>query len=155
VGENMMYLVTDRLERPLACLLFGSAAWSCASRDTAVGWDPGHRQQQLHRVTNNTRFLILPWFRIPHLASHTLALIVRRVEKDWLIKYGHGLDLLETFVDTERFSGTCYRAANWRCVGRTRGRGRNDRHTQANVPIKSVFLYPLSDDYRTRLAASV
>jgi len=151
VGENMQYLIVDRTGRPLACMLFGSAAWSCASRDAAMGWDPELRQQQLHKITNNTRFLILPWVRIPHLASHILALITRRVEADWWGRYGHGLDLLETFVDREQFAGTCYRAANWHCVGTTRGRGRNDRYTRASVPIKSVFLYPLSNDYRTRL----
>lgn len=153
VGENMRYLVVDCRGRPLACLLFGSSAWSCASRDTHIGWDGSCRQRNLQFTTNNTRFLILPWVRVPHLASHILALIGRRISADWLSRYGHNVYLLETFVDQARFAGTCYRAANWQHVGHTRGRSRNDRHTQMKVPIKSVFLYPLVPNYQTMLVS--
>lgn len=151
VGENMKYLVVDRAGRPLACLLFGSSAWSCASRDDFIGWDNTTRRQNIHLTTNNTRFLILPWIKVPHLASHILALISRRISEDWTLRYGHGIYLLETFVDQTRFAGTCYRAANWRPVGHTRGRSRNDRYTQIKVPIKSVLLYPLIPDYQLKL----
>ena len=151
VGENMKYLIVDRADQPLACLLFGSPAWSCASRDDFIGWDSATRRQNIHLTTNNTRFLIFPWVRVPHLASHILALISRRISEDWTLRYGHGVCLLETFVDQTRFAGTCYRAANWRHVGHTRGRSRNDRYTRIKVPIKSVLLYPLTPDYQSRL----
>ena len=153
VGENMRYLVVDCRGRPLACLLFGSSAWSCASRDTHIGWDSSCRQRNLQFTTNNTRFLIFPWVRVPHLASHILALISRRISADWLSRYGHTVYLLETFVDRARFTGTCYRAANWQPVGHTRGRSRNDRNTRIKVPVKSVFLYPLVPNYQTMLVS--
>lgn len=153
VGENMKYLVVDSMGRPMACLLFGSSAWSCASRDATIGWDSSARQRNLQFTTNNTRFLIFPWVRVPHLASHILALISRRISADWFCRYGHGVYLLETFVDRTRFAGTCYRAANWQHVGQTRGRSRNDRHSQMKVSIKSVFLYPLVADYEAQLAS--
>lgn len=153
VGENMKYLVLDCTGRPLACLLFGSSAWSCASRDDYIGWDRAARQRNIQYTTNNTRFLIFPWVKVAHLASHILALIARRIGQDWLSRYGHAVYLLETFVDRTRFTGTCYRAANWRHVGETRGRSRNDRYTKIKVPIKSVFLYTLVPDYRTKLVS--
>jgi len=151
VGENMKYLIVDGVGRPLACVLFGSSAWSCASRDEFIGWDSHSRRRNIRFTSNNTRFLILPWVKVPHLASHILGLISRRVSHDWNAHYGHGLCVLETFVDRERFAGTCYRAANWRHVGNTRGRGRNDRHTRHEVPVKAVFLYPLLPEYRSTL----
>lgn len=151
VGENMKYLIVDCVGRPLACLLFGSSAWSCASRDEFIGWDSATRGRNIHFINNNTRFLIFPWIRVPYLASHVLALIGRRISQDWLSRYGHGVYLLESFVDQTRFAGTCYRAANWRHVGHTRGRSRNDRYTQIKVPIKSVFLYTLTPDYQSKL----
>ena len=153
VGENMKYLLVDCVGRPLACLLFGSSAWSCASRDDFIGWDSATRRQNIHLTTNNTRFLIFPWVRVAHLASHILALISRRISEDWVLRYGHDVCLLETFVDKARFAGTCYRAANWQHVGNTRGRSRNDRHTQMKVPVKSVFLYPLVPNYQTLLVS--
>lgn len=144
VGENMKYLIFDNESRPLACLLFGSAAWSCAARDDFIGWDRDARINHLHLLTNNTRFLILPWVRVPHLASHILSIIIRRIQGDWQNKYGHGLLLLETFVEIDRFRGTCYKAANWRYVGLTRGRSRNDHYNRLHVPVKAVYLYPLA-----------
>jgi hypothetical protein len=144
VGQNMKYLVRDRHGRPLACLLFGSAAWNVASRDTWIGWTPAVRRQSLPLVTNNMRYLIFPWVTIPHLASHILGRIARRIHKDWLEKYGHPIHLLETFVEQGRFRGTCYQAANWICVGQTQGRSRNDTHHALSVPRKDVYLYPLT-----------
>jgi len=142
VGANLGYLARDVQGRELACLLFGAAAWRCAARDRALGWTEVQRCQGLGRVANNTRFLILPWVRVPQLASAVLGVVVRRIRGDWQVKYGHGLDVLESFVERGRFAGTCYRAANWRCVGSTRGRSRQDRDRRQRVPVKDVYLYP-------------
>ena len=148
VGENMKYLIFDNNRRPVACLLFGSAAWSCAARDDYLGWDKDTRINNLRLLTNNTRFLILPWVRVPHLASHLLSMIARRIQDDWQRKYGHGLLFLETFVEVDRFAGTCYKAANWRYLGMTKGRSRNDRYSRMKVPVKAVYLYPLAGGVR-------
>lgn len=102
------------------------------------------RINHLLLLTNNTRFLMLPWMRVPHLTSHILSIIIRRIQGDWQNKYGHGLLLLETFVEVDRFRGTCYKAANWRYAGLTKGRSRNDRHNGMKVPVKAVYLYPLA-----------
>jgi hypothetical protein len=152
VGENLKYLVYSRQGKPLACLLFGSAAWACAPRDQFIGWNAVSRRNHLIYTTNNTRFLILPWVKVPHLASHILGLIVRRVALDWQRKYGHPLYLLETFVEKERFKGTCYQAANWIYVGETTGRSRNDRYNNLQVPIKQIYLYPLHKHFREAIA---
>jgi hypothetical protein len=151
VGKNMGYMAFDREERPLACLLFGSAAWSCAPRDAFIGWDSGTREARINLITNNTRFLILPWVRVPHLASHVLSRVARRIRGDWQEKYAHPVHLLETFVERGRFRGTCYRAANWTCVGKTKGRSRQDRYTTMKVAVKDVYLYPLSKGFREAL----
>ena len=153
VGENLKYMVRDQAGRPLACMLFGSAAWKAKSRDAFIGWDRQARQRNLPLLSNNTRFLILPWVRVQHLASHILAQICRALPGHWMQKYGHPIHLLETFVERERFRGTCYRAAGWRHVGATVGRSRNDVHATMSVPVKDIFLYPLNADFRGRLSA--
>jgi hypothetical protein len=153
VGENIRYLVRDRLGRPVACLLFGSAAWQCAERDAFIGWEPATRQRQLQWLTNNTRFLILPWVAVPHLASHVLGIVSLRIRADWQGKYGHPVEALETFVDRDRFKGTCYRAANWLRLGETRGRTRNDRDHRIHAAIKEVWLYPLVANFRRGLCS--
>jgi hypothetical protein len=153
VGENLRYLVRDRHGRPVACVLFGSAAWKCADRDAFLGWDRPTRERNLQRLTNNTRFLIPVGVQVPHLASHVLGLIARRIRADWQIKYGHPVHALETFVDRSRFKGTCYRAANWRRLGQTRGRTRNDRAHRLRARVKDVYLYPLVADLRRELCA--
>ena len=153
VGENMKYLIQDRQDRPVACMLFGSSAWSAAGRDKVIGWDKVTRQRNLNLTTNNTRFLILPWVRVPHLASHLLGLISRRIQADWQQRYGHPVYCLETFVEIARFAGTCYQAANWQYVGETKGRSRNDRNNILTVPVKAIYLYPLTVDYRDKLQA--
>jgi hypothetical protein len=153
VGENLRYLVRDRRERPVACALFGSAAWKCADRDIFIGWDRATRERNLQFLTNNTRFLIPAWVRVPHMASHVLGLIARRIRADWQAKYGHPVHALETFVDRFRFKGTCYRAANWRRLGQTRGRTRNDRAHRIRAAVKDVYLYPLVADWRQELCA--
>ncbi len=151
IGERMAYKVCSRDGVALAFLLFGSAAWSCKDRDEHIGWNKEARSQKLNLLTNNTRFLILPWVRIPHLASHILSLVSRRIKKDWEEKYGHPVLLLETFVETERFKGTCYKAANWIQVGQTTGRGRDGGHHQAVLPVKDVYLYSLVKKFKSVL----
>ena len=155
VGENLRYLVRDCYGRPVACVLFGSAAWKCAARDAFLEWNTAQRQRQLQNLTNNTRFLIPPWVQVPHLASHVLGLIVRRIRADWQAKYGHPVHALETFVDRSRFKGTCYRAANWLRLGQTQGRTRNDRaHRGPLSTVKDVYLYPLVRNFRRALGAA-
>lgn len=151
VGENMAYLVADSGGRPLSCLLFGSAAWSCAARDGFIGWSSNQRASRLHLLTNQHRFLVLPWVRIPNLASHVLAVVMQRLSGDWRSKYGHEIHLVETFVDRSRFKGTCYRAAGWGCVGQTRGRSRNDTRHRLSVPVKDVYVCELKRGARKEL----
>jgi hypothetical protein len=153
VGENIRYLARDCTGRPVGCALFGSAAWKCAARDAWIGWDRARREANLGFLTNNTRFLVLPWVTVPHLASHLLATLARRVRDDWQAKYGHPVHALETFVDRDRFKGTCYRAANWLRLGSTQGRTRNDRNHCLRATVKDVYLYPLSPDFRRELCA--
>ena len=138
--------------KDMACLLFGSAAWKSAPRDDFIGWDADTRKANLNLLTNNMQFLILPWGRVPHLASYILGNIARRISSDWLEKYGHPIYLLETFVEQERFQGICYRAANWTRVGQTKGRSRNDRYATLKVPIKDIYLYPLIKRFREALS---
>jgi hypothetical protein len=150
VGENLGYLVADATRREVACLLFGAAAWRCAPRDQAFGWSDAQRRQGLSRVANNTRFLILPWVRVPHLASRILSALSQQIRTDWQAKYRQPLWLLETFVERERFAGTAYEAANWLCVGRTCGRGRQGSH-EPSTSIKEVYVYPLHRRCRQHL----
>ena len=151
VGENLRYLVHSRQGEPLACVLFGSAAWKLAARERFIGWSTQARAARLSSLTNNTRFLILPWVQVPHLASHILGRIARRLSADWMAKYGHALYLLETFVERDRHRGICYQAANWTWVGQTRGRTRNDRAHTLHAPLKDIYLYPLQRDFREAL----
>lgn len=153
VGENLKYLARDRQGRPLACLLFGSAAWKAAARDRWIGWSSEQRARHLGLITNNSRFLILPWVRVPHLASHLLGQVGARLSVDWQHKYGHPIYLLESFVEQPRFAGTCYRAAGWVPVGLTTGRTRNDDGLKPRVPAKAIYLKALRADALRRLAA--
>jgi hypothetical protein len=151
VGETIKYLVRDGGDRLLGCLVFGSAAWKTAPRDEFIGWDRLTRERNLPFLTNNMRYLILPWVRVPHLASHVLGRVSRRLSADWEEKYGHPIHLLETFVHVDRYRGTCYRAANWIYLGETAGRTRNDRKNTMQVPRKAIFVYPLSRGFRKAL----
>ena len=147
VGSYLKYIA--RLgDRPVACLGWGSAAWKVACRDRIIGWSAAVRQRNLNKVIDNVRFLILPWVHIEHLASKVLAANIRALKRDWLHFYREPALLLETFVDKEKFSGTCYRAANWVCVGLTKGRGKYDRHARYLSSVKAVFLYPLAKNFR-------
>jgi hypothetical protein len=152
IGENMKYVVRSKSGNILACLLFGSAAWKCRDRDAYIGWSQEQRAGRLFMLTNNTRFLILPNVNVPHLASHVLGLIARRLSADWETKYGHPIVCLETYVDG-RFRGTCYQAANWIRVGRTTGRGRNDRQHARPLSEKDIYILPLSRRWRENLLA--
>ena len=151
VGENLQYVVRDGQNRPLACLVFGAAAWKCQDRDRFIGWTAKQRPAHLALVANNTRFLILPWVRVPDLGSWILGQVARRIGRDWQGKYGHRVVLLETFVEYPRFRGTVYRAANWQRVGQTTGRTRQDRHTCIQVAVKDIYVYPLGRSFRQRL----
>ncbi len=150
----MKYLVFDREQNPLACVLFGSAAWKCAPRDDFIGWNAETRKTNLHLVTNNMRFLILPWVRVPHLASHILGMVARHISSDWMRRYGHPIYLLETFVERDYFQCICYQAANWVLVGQTSGRSRNGQ-PGLKVPIKDIYLYPLTKRFRAALSPRV
>ena len=153
VGENLQYVVRDGQERELACLVFGAPAWKCQDRDQFIGWSAEQRKRHLSLIVNNSRFLILPWVRVPHLASWTLGRISRRLAEDWQAKYGHPVVLAETFVEQERFRGSAYRAANWQAVGATAGRTRQDCHRCIQTPVKEIYLYPLRRDFREVLQA--
>ncbi len=149
-GAQIRYLIA-RGDNLLAAVGFGASAWKVAPRDLFIGWTHQQRQDHLHLVVDNARFLILPWIHSPNLASHLLARLARRLPQDWERRYGYAPVLLETFVEQARFRGTCYRAANWIHVGQTQGRGKLDRHKRFAVPVKDVFLLPLRRDFRQRL----
>lgn len=144
-GAQLRYFVRSRplSNRIVACLLFTSAALKIAPRDHWIGWCDQVRKCNLPRIVNNSRFLILPWIQVPHLASKILSLAVHQLIDDWLDAYHIRPLLLESFVDPERFSGTCYRAANWIHVGSTQGRGRMDRNQDVERHVKEIFVYPL------------
>ena len=153
VGQNLQYLVSDHQGRLLAGALFGAAAWQCADRDRYVGWDTATRAQGLPCIANNSRFLVAPWIKVPHLASHILGCITQRLSRDWQRKYGQPIYLLETFVQRDHFAGTCYQAANWRHVGQTKGRSRQNHPSGQSyrLPIKDIYLYPLHPRWQQQL----
>jgi hypothetical protein len=150
VVEHLKYVVYSR-ERPIACLGWSSAPRHLAPRDRFIGWSPEARRQNIRFLAYNTRFLILPSVRVPHLASHLLGLLARQLPLDWERVYGHGIHYLETFVDPARFRGTCYRAANWEVLGLTTGRGKDGQGHRPNRPPKEVLGYPLRKDFRRLL----
>lgn len=150
VGEHLKYVVFSR-QRPVACCAFSSSPRHIGCRDRFIGWDKNVRRANIHLIAYNTRFLILPWISVRHLASHILGSIAGRIGEDWQMTYRHPLHMLETFVDTERFAGTCYKAANWRYLGLTVGRGKNDLTHKVNRSIKAVWAYPLCKHFRERL----
>ena len=151
VGEHLKYLVKAR-GQAIACLAWSSAPRHLGSRDRFIGWDPQARRRNIQFVTYNTRFLILPWVRVEHLASHILGRMAAQVARDWQQVYGHPIHLLETFVDPERFRGTCYRAANWIVVGKTTGRGKDSTSNRPNRSIKLVLVLPLHRRFRQLLS---
>ena len=150
VGNHLKYIAFIN-DRPVACLGWGSAAWKVKSRDTFIGWQPKTRRDNLHFIANNTRFLILPWISIKCLASKILALNVRRISDDWLNTYHYPVYLLETFVEKNRFKGTCYKAANWIRTGQTKGTAKRGHDHLFHGNIKDVYLYPLRKNFREKL----
>ena len=150
VGEHLKYLVWAQ-GRPVACLSWCSAPRHLGARDRFIGWDQPARKRNIRLIAYNTRFLILPWVAVPHLASHTLGRMAARISSDWQQLYAHPIYLLETFIDPARFGGTCYRAANWVVVGRTTGRGKADQTHRPNRPIKEILALPLDRQFRRRL----
>jgi hypothetical protein len=152
VGENLKYIVASGT-RPLACLVWSSAPRHLGPRDRFIGWPAETRRRNIRGVVYNSRYLILPWVEVPHLASHVLGRMAQVLRQDWPRVYGHPIHFLETFVDPQRFRGTCYRAAGWVDLGETTGRGKDDLTHRANRPVKRVLGYPLRRDFRERLGA--
>ena len=153
VGEHLKYLVLGPGGRPLAAVAFSSAPRHLGPRDGFIGWTAQARRANIHLVAYNQRFLIPGWVRVPHLASHVLSRVMRRLSTDWQQVYGHPVHFVETFVDPTRFKGTCYKAANWIYLGRTTGRGKDDQTHKPNRSIKDVFGYPLAKEFRGFLRA--
>lgn len=151
-GAQLRYLV-EYDGGILGAIGFGACAWKVAPRDRWIGWTTEQRKSNLQRVVNNARFLLLPWVRVKNLASRVLSMSARRLARDWQERYRYRPVLLETFVEKARFSGTCYRAANWTYVGDTQGRGKLDRYAERSLPIKGVYLYPLVREFRRELCA--
>ena len=151
-GAQLRYVARAN-DRILALLGFGAAAWKTAPRDRFIGWTVEQRKLRLHLIVNNARFLILPWVHCRNLASRLLAMATRRLADDWQQCYGYRPVLAETFVEVPRFRGTCYKAANWIYLGQTRGRGKLDVHHKAQLPIKSIWVYPLVKDFRRKLCS--
>ncbi len=152
VGEHLKYLVTAR-ERSIGCFCWSSAPRHLAPRDVHIGWSKDARKANIRFVAYQTRFLILPWVRVPHLASHLLGRMSAQLSDDWQRLYAHPIYFTETFVDPERNRGTCYRAANWTPLGLTKGRGKDDQTKQQNRSLKLLFGYPLVRNFRQRLCA--
>jgi hypothetical protein len=149
-GAQLRYLI-ECDHGVLGAIGFGAAAWKVAARDRWIGWEASCREARLQRVLNNARFLLLPWIRVRNLASKVLALAAARIVDDFAARYGERPVLLETFVEIPRHQGTCYRAANWRYLGETAGRGKCDRTHQASLPRKAIYVYPLTADFRAAL----
>ena len=152
VGRSLKYWI-EVGDQEAGLLGWGSPAWKVAGRDRFIGWDAATRERNLKGIVNNTRYLILPGVRIKFLASHVLSMATRRLVQDWRDRYGIEIFMAETFVQKNKFRGTCYKAANWKYAGDTQGRGKFDRHNQHNQPVKSIWLYPLSKRFREKLTA--
>jgi hypothetical protein len=153
VGEHLKYLIYAQ-GQPVAALAWSSAPRHLGARDRFIGWSAPQRRAQIHLLAYNTRFLILPWVKVPHLASHLLSRVALRIAVDWQALYEHPVYLLETFIDPERFAGTCYRAANWIYLGLTTGRGKADQTNRPNRSLKQLWAYPLRPDFRRRLCGA-
>lgn len=152
-GSQLRYFVMAG-QQQLALLGFGASAWQCAPRDCYIGWSHEQRKKNLHLIINNARFLILPWIQSKNLASKILANAAKRIQDDWQNRYNYRPVLMETFVEKDRFEGTCYKAANWQYIGETKGRGKLGPRGVRSVPIKDLWLYPLESDFRKQLLLS-
>lgn len=151
-GAQLRYFVISD-DQIIALLGFGASAWQCAPRDKYIGWTHEQRKKKLQYIVNNARFLILPWVKSKNLASKILSLASHRLAGDWQQRYGYSPVLLETFVEKNRFTGTCYKAANWQLVGQTKGRGKLGPAGKISVPIKDLWLYPLERNFRNVLTS--
>ena len=149
-GEQLKYIIKGD-DDVLSCIGFAGAAYKVSVRDEYIGWDRKEREENLSKIINNNRFLILPWIQVRNLASFILGTLARRIDEDWQAYYRRGIVMLETFVERERFRGSCYKAANWKYLGPTKGRGRNDRYSRNVLPLKDIYIYPLYRDFRERL----
>ena len=147
-GAQIRYLIYSDSGTLLGAISFSAAAWSLRPRDVMIGWSKEQRTKRLNEVVNNSRFLILPWVHVKNLASKVLALCIKQLPQDWQTIYSYKPVLIETFVEKERFLGTCYKAANWRYIGDTQGRGKWDRKNECAVPIKAIYIYPLNNNFR-------
>ena len=152
VGEHLKYVYFAQ-GKPIALSAWSSSPRHLGARDRFIGWSPEKRRSNIHLLAYNTRFLILPWVKVAHLASHLLSRTARVISEDWKKLYHHPIHLLETFIDPERFKGTCYRAANWILAGRTTGRGKNDQTNRANRSLKELLVYPLGKEFQKKLCA--
>jgi len=150
VGEHLKYIVFAT-GRPIACFIFSSAPYSILIRDRFIGWSPRMLEKNRNLIAYNSRFLILPWTQVPHLASHLLAMCARNISADWQTLYRHEILWLETFVDTDLFKGTCYKAANWQFLGNTAGRGKYNKTKKQLTSIKAMYGLPLVKDFRKKL----
>lgn len=150
-AHQRYFIVQEAGQKPLGCFLFAAAAWALQARDEWIGWTEVDRSLRLNLIVNNTRFLIFPWVRVKNLASKALSLAVKRIRNDWQDRYGYSPVLLETFVDPEKYRGTCYRAANWNFLGQTAGRGRTEMHNKRPFTRKHIYVYPLVADFRSYL----
>jgi hypothetical protein len=151
VGEHLKYVCWAQ-GRPVACMAWSSAPRHLGSRDRYIGWSAEARRRNIRFIAYNTRFLILPWVSVPYLASHILGKVARGLSDDWKRMYGHPIYFAETFIDPNRFRGTCYRAANWQLLGLTTGRGKNDQTNKPNRPIKEILGLPLAPRFRELLS---
>ncbi len=149
-GSRIYYFVKSD-ETELGCMQFSASSWALEERDRWIGWTVDDRKARLHLVVNNSRFLIFPWVHVRNLASRALSIAAKQIREDWLREYCYAPVLLETFVDLQHFKGTSYKAANWICLGETKGRGRMDRHKEYALSRKAIFTYPLQDDFRAVL----
>lgn len=149
IGENLRYLIYGD-DRILGCIGFSASAWRVGCRDRYIGIEDITREEKLRKIIGNDRFLILPWVKVKNLASTILSRVTHRIVKDWEKKYCNKIEIVETFVEKERFKGTCYKASNWKYLGQTVGRGRNDRKNEKKLAIKDVYIYELEKEHRKR-----
>lgn len=149
-GEQLKYIVFGD-SKYIGAIGFDSSALKVSDREKYIGWNREEKAKNLFKIINNTRFLIMPWVRVPNLASYILGKISRRIRQDWLDRYNHEIVLLETFIEKNRFKGSCYKAANWKCIGETKGRGRNDRYNERKLAVKDIYIYPLTKYFKRSL----
>lgn len=153
-GSRLQYFIKSG-DRELGCIQFSASSWALADRDKWIGWEVEDKKKYLHLIINNSRYLIFPWVRVKNLASKALSLASKQIQSDWLREFCYAPVLLETFVDREHFNGTCYKAANWICLGQTKGRGRNSNSHSTNRSRKDIYAYPVQKNFRACLKGEI